>query len=54
MATTSSETFKHYMFCPRCDRKYGSNNKPALLEKVKQHVREQHPDHDPEWYETAE
>lgn len=34
------------MYCPRCDRLYEN------LEKVKKHVAEQHPDHDPEWWET--
>lgn len=42
------------MFCPRCDRPYegeGIAGKTAL-DKVKYHVREQHPDHDPYWFET--
>lgn len=42
------------MFCPRCDRPYeGEGTKEtSALEKVKHHVREQHHDHDPQWYET--
>jgi hypothetical protein len=42
------------MFCPRCDRPYeGEGTKEtSALEKVKRHVREQHHDHDPQWYET--
>lgn len=40
-------------YCPRCDNPYTSNeSKAAALEKVKTHVAAQHPDHDPEWYET--
>lgn len=43
------------IFCPRCDRRYegkiGSSYR-ELLDKVIKHVAEQHPDHDPLWYET--
>lgn len=34
------------VYCPRCDRPYPD------LETVKKHVVEQHPDHDPYWFET--
>lgn len=37
-------------FCPRCDRAYSHKNKDTLLEKIKKHVAEQHPDHDPDWW----
>lgn len=48
------------LYCPRCDRQYtepvnGTNRTIVylrLLEKLKQHVMLQHPDHDPEWYDT--
>lgn len=42
------------MFCPRCDRPYvGEGTKEtSALEKVKRHVAGQHPDHDPQWFET--
>lgn len=42
-------------FCPRCDRKFISvknGSMVELLERVKKHVAGQHPDHDPEWYDT--
>lgn len=34
------------VYCPRCDRLYP--NLAACIE----HVDKQHPDHDPEWYDT--
>lgn len=40
------------MYCPRCDRPYEGNSNDDVLEKVKLHVQGQHPDHDPEWFET--
>lgn len=40
------------MYCPRCDRQYTANTDNEVLEKVKTHVSGQHPDHDPEWYDT--
>lgn len=42
------------MYCPRCDRQYiGEGTKETnALAKVKKHVREQHPDHDPDWDQT--
>lgn len=48
-------TRRSRLFCPRCDRTYTA--KPGdsywrFLERLKTHVREQHPDHDPEWFDT--
>jgi hypothetical protein len=40
------------MYCPRCDRIYDGGSRSATLEIVKKHVAEQHPDHDPEWWDT--
>lgn len=41
------------IYCPRCDRPYfGVFSYEGVLDRVKAHVREQHPDHDPFWYET--
>jgi hypothetical protein len=50
MAKSTSESPK--MYCPRCDRLYYASTPAKLEEKVKKHVMEQHPDHDPEWYDT--
>lgn len=33
-------------YCPRCDRVYDT------LQKCIEHVAGQHPDHDPEWWDT--
>lgn len=42
------------VYCPRCDREYTSEvSRADAMEKVKKHVPEQHPDHDPEWWDTA-
>jgi len=41
------------MYCPVCDRKYDSEkSKKDTLDKVKKHVELQHPDYDPEWWDT--
>lgn len=38
------------MYCPRCDRPYDSHKSAdETLKIVKNHVSEQHPDHDPNW-----
>lgn len=40
-------------FCPVCDRPYSSTvSREAVLETVKKHVAGQHPDYDPEWWDT--
>lgn len=42
------------IFCPRCDRAY-PKSMGALRDRIqtlKRHVRLQHPDHDPQWYDT--
>lgn len=36
------------IFCPRCDRSY-TGKSVTVWEKLKHHVSEQHPDHDPNW-----
>lgn len=51
------------MNCPRCDRTYDLPKVNAqetlasvtarVLALVKEHVREQHPDHDPDWADDA-
>lgn len=42
------------MYCPRCDRQYMSTKSSGdVLEIVKKHVTEQHPDHDPNWAEDG-
>lgn len=51
MAAMPETTFH----CPRCDRSYSSKdfkNLKQLEERVRKHVREQHPDYDPEWFDT--
>lgn len=47
------------VICPRCDREFRfddpvmPNNKEATpLARAIHHVSHQHPDHDPEWYDT--
>lgn len=40
------------IYCPRCDKGYTGPNEETLLERVKKHVSEQHPDHDPMWWDT--
>lgn len=37
------------MYCPRCDRRYTGRIKKLLEDRVNEHVRKQHPDHDPNW-----
>lgn len=39
------------LYCPRCDREYDGDNATLLWGKLKKHVSEQHPDHDPNWAE---
>lgn len=42
-------------FCPRCDRRYDRKDGESytgLLNRVIFHVSQQHPDHDPEWWDT--
>lgn len=42
-------------YCPRCDRAYERKDGEtynAFVERVKRHVSQQHPDHDPEWWDT--
>lgn len=36
------------VYCPRCNRPY------ANLELAKEHVAGQHPDHDPNWWDSGE
>lgn len=53
MAKEPKRTTK--MYCPRCDRAYTAEGKDSymnVLKRVISHVAEQHPDHDPEWYDT--
>lgn len=54
MPPTQSVTplVSNQMFCPRCDRPYFGKTADEALENVKKHVAEQHPDHDPVWWET--
>lgn len=43
------------IYCPRCDRPYLRNageTHTELMNRVKDHVSQQHPDHDPEWFDT--
>jgi hypothetical protein len=41
-------------YCPRCPKEYKSNISMELAEKeCIKHVSGQHPDHDPNWYDTA-
>lgn len=43
------------LYCPRCDRKYDSKSGETykrLMDRLIKHVSEQHPDHDPEWFDT--
>lgn len=47
---------KTVIFCPRCDRKFKGKKDGELygsiMDRLIQHVRIQHPDHDPEWFDT--
>lgn len=52
---TPKTVMKSTIFCPRCDRPYKGaigESYRKLLDRVIKHVAEQHPDHDPEWYDT--
>lgn len=43
------------LYCPRCDRKYTSKKDESykkLMDRLIKHVALQHPDHDPQWYDT--
>lgn len=43
------------LYCPRCDRKYQGEvgeSYRKLMDRLIKHVRDQHPDHDPEWFDT--
>lgn len=42
-------------FCPRCDRAYERETKETakiFMKRVVNHVSQQHPDHDPDWWDT--
>ena len=40
-------------YCPRCDRPFNLTKKGLeALDQLKEHVANQHPDYDPEWYDT--
>lgn len=45
-----NETYSAW--CPRCDREYQEDTWTKAFDKVKEHVKGQHPDHDPQWYDT--
>ncbi len=36
-------------YCPRCDRGYTGKDPVEVERRVRKHVQEQHPDHDPDW-----
>lgn len=43
------------LYCPRCDRAYTTpkgEKRIDTIERLKKHVALQHPDHDPEWFDT--
>ena len=43
------------IYCPRCQRGYNRKKGEAytdILNRVKDHVALQHPDHDPDWADT--
>lgn len=43
------------LYCPRCDRAYTTPKgakRIDTIERLKKHVALQHPDHDPEWFDT--
>lgn len=42
------------LYCPRCDRVFITQNEKRIdtIERLKKHVALQHPDHDPEWFDT--
>ena len=47
--------YVYVAFCPRSCKDEGYRSEISFndaLEKVKTHVRGQHPDHDPLWFET--
>lgn len=52
MSKPKGVAYSHIVCCPRCDRKYGGKDKNEVWNRVKKHVAEQHPDHDPEWFDT--
>ena len=45
---------KGQLYCPRCDRVFitQSEKRTDTIERLKKHVALQHPDHDPNWYDT--
>lgn len=43
------------IYCPRCERPYKrkqGEKYSATMRRVIDHVAQQHPDHDPEWWDT--
>ena len=56
MATQVSLDDKYSVFhCPRCDKTFIASKgtvQRELLKRVIKHVAQQHPDYDPEWYDT--
>lgn len=42
------------LYCPRCDRAYTTKKETRIdtIERLKKHVALQHPDHDPNWFDT--
>lgn len=51
----SNKTKVSTIYCPRCQRGYNRKKGESytdILNRVKDHVSLQHPDHDPEWADT--
>lgn len=42
------------VYCPRCDRPFAEATLIKVWDRLVNHVREAHPDYDPEWYETGD
>lgn len=43
------------IYCPRCQRPYNKGKGETytdVMDRVKYHVSQQHPDHDPYWWDT--
>lgn len=51
----SEPKLSRVVYCPRCQRPYtqkSSETHEDLMDRVIKHVSGQHPDHDPQWWDT--
>jgi hypothetical protein len=55
MARPEPTSTRAIFHCPRCDREFvkeTSDSHVEILNDVIKHVANQHPDYDPEWFDT--